>query len=217
MGEDLTRIAFVVLGFLLGLLGSFGQERFRRALDRQEFKTAIVSELYDLRLRLAFVAFHVRRVQLNVDHAFLRWLKPLCVPRGADHHDTAMVSRLIDQLLLADEQEVRALIQRFNNAQPPDQSGSFKKCYAPVLASKIGTLGSLPAALQALLVDIDARLRMFNEEVDRAFHFLDLTFTATGENHLRARANIESAERMIGKQAEIICDAISKVGDLQGT
>lgn len=207
MPEDLSNLAYLVLGFLFGLLGGFLQERFRRKLDREEFHNALVDELRELALRLAFIVFHVRRVKGGVDRAFLQWLSRFC----RSPNDIRPVAALVEQLLAASDEEIRQLIGMYNAAQPSDMTSDFKKFYAPVLSSRINQLGSLPAAEQLALLNVDARLRMYHEQIDRLTYFFDLTFTATGENHARAKANCDAAEGHVGRQAELICDAIAQL------
>lgn len=215
MDEDFSRILYLVLGFLAGIGGSIIVDRNRRHLDRKEFREALINELRELRLRLALVAIHVHMRRGTLDHERLRWVASICKGhQGPSELDG--FNDLIASLPGLSEEQLKQTVVAFNAIRPPDIRSSYKHYYAPVLGARLGQLGSLPSRVQAILLDINAQLMLFNEEVDRAMHFFDMTFQSVGEENYRiAVENYGRGEVNIATCAKLIVDRISQLPDFQ--
>jgi hypothetical protein len=212
--RELQPYLMAALGFLFGMGGPIIHDRNRRRLDTQEFWQALLHELLELRLRMAFVALNVHIRHATLDLAFLKWIGKLC----ADHKgasDVTAVDELVQRLPALSDEEMTQTVAAFNARRNPNLRSSFKHYYTPVLTAKIAQLGSLPNRTQIILLEIVAQLAMFNEEVEHTMRFFDMTFeNVRAENHEIAIANYDAGSKNIARVAKAIADRISEIPEL---
>jgi hypothetical protein len=162
---------------------------------------------------MAFAAYGIRTENVTLDRAFLAWIKRIC----ADHkgaNDVTGVRDAVETLLALTDEDMARTVTAWNATKNPNKRTSFKHYYTPVLTVKIAQLGSLAHQTQIILLDIDAQLAIFNEEVDHTMRFFYMTFEATGDNHGLAIANYNEGSKNIGQIAAVIANRISELPGL---
>ena len=105
MAEDtLEKLAFLALGWLLGLLGPIIVDAIRRRRENALGRVAILNELRELASVLATAAFGARMRQGTADRRFLEWLKSDLERHATSQQLQAFIPSLRTQLSWSDEE-----------------------------------------------------------------------------------------------------------------
>lgn len=213
MNGVFSTILLVVLGWLLGILSPVIVDRIRHGREAKELRVALISELTQLRYRLAIAAYFVQMHLGTVDRQFLEWLKP--VLEGYDGPDSIedILKAVNDQLRLTDG-KIAAFVA--SQKAKPEQSITFKKYAVPLLDSRITMLSAFKVAIRDVLLAIRTHLNFLNEEVDEARFYLRHSFdTSPSQNNYAAiRDNLDSSIEHVGKRARSIVDLIGDIEKL---
>jgi hypothetical protein len=94
---------------------------------------------------------------------------------------------------------------------------SVKKYRVPYIESRLTDLGAFDEEAQALILDIQWRFSLYNEEVDEARFYFKLTYESgvSEENHRRAAQGVESTYRNLAQMARHIIERINKLSPLR--
>ena len=89
----------------------------------------------------------------------------------------------------------------------------MKKYTAPLLESKFALISSLDAPLQNRLLEIRTNLNLFNEEVEEARYYFQLTFNGSLSNQNReiATNNLKQCYLKVASSAKIVVNHISQI------
>ncbi len=207
-------VLLVFLGWLLGLLGPIVVDAIRKKHRNVEIRNAILAELHEARNRLAATLFLIETRFGAFNRQLLQWLLTVLESyRGPNPNADAIGA--LRQLLGANDAQLAALAQQ---AQAPAGGAlGVKKYSTRYLDSRLADLGGFSEKAQALLVDIRARFDLYNEEVDQARYFFQLTFQPgiTPENHALAGQSVIGGYRNLGSQARQIIERIDELNTLQ--
>lgn len=212
MQDSLTSAVLIVLGWLLGVLSPAIVDGIKRQRDAILYRKAIRRDLSDLRARLAAAAYYIEMKVGRVDRSLLEWIQRILrtVPETTDL--TASLTLISGQLTLKDEEiEKIYAVTRTNS-----QGGlSLKKYRAPLLEAHLPSFWVLEESLQTQLLDVNAGLSLFNEEVESAKFYSQLTFSdITASNHAIAVANFRSSAGNLSKMARALVDKIDAITHL---
>lgn len=206
-------VLLVFLGWLLGLLGPIVVDVIKKKHRNVEIRKAILSELHEARNRLAATLFLIETRFGTFNRQLLQWLLSVLESyRGPNPNADAIGA--LRQLSTASDAELAALAQRVQ--APAGGALGIKKYSARYLDSRLADLGGFSEKAQALLVDIRARFDLYNEEVDQARYFFQVTFQpgVTPENHALASQSVIGCYRNMGSQARQIIERIDELNKL---
>ncbi len=206
-------VLLVFLGWLLGLLGPIIVDAIKKKHRNVEIRKAILAELHEARNRLAATIFLIETRFGTFDRPLLEWLLPVLDSyRGANPSPDVIAT--IRQLLTANDAELAALARRAQ--APAGVALGVKKYSIRYLDSRLADLGGFSETAQALLVDIRARFDLYNEEVDQARYYFQLTYQpgVTPENHALAGQSVTAGYRNMRTQARQIIERIDQLSTL---
>ena len=144
----------------------------------------------------------------------LEWLLTILESYKGANPSPDVVST-IRQLLAANDDELAALASR---AQAPVGGAlGVKKYSVPYLDSRFADLGGFTEPAQVLLIDIRSRIDLYNEEVDQARYFFELTYQSgiTLENHDRASQSVANGYGNMRTLARHIIERIDQLNTLK--
>lgn len=118
-------VLYVVLGWLLGLLGPRLLEAMQKPYRRTEIKKSVFLELKDLQCKLGMVAFLVASRAGTADRSLLLWVEPILRSYQGFYADPSVGERMQSLARLSD-QELLALFK----TQQPSARGLFLKRYS---------------------------------------------------------------------------------------
>jgi len=75
--EQLEKIAYIVLGWLLGLLAPAIVERIRRAYRTADLQAAVFIELHEHQFVMALASYKLRDYTAQLTDDYLNWLAPI--------------------------------------------------------------------------------------------------------------------------------------------
>ncbi len=201
------RTAFLVVGWLLGLLSPQIVESIRRARDMKPMQASLADELHEFRFTTACTA-HVLRTHLGTaDREFLKWFK------GAteDYQGIRDARRFRDAastyLNLADDQLEAVLRLQAGNTN----DGLHMRSLDIVgLDARLPSLWMFPRRSQTELLRLLHEVSIYNGESEKADHYQKLTFQASSENHEIAKKNLRGTYVNLASVAQRIADQAAR-------
>jgi hypothetical protein len=200
--------AFVVLilGWLLGLLSPTVRDAIKKRRRENEVRIGILTELRDLRLRLASAVGSIERHYGTIDRTLLNWLIPI-LAADADSEEKSELEAYQDIAKCGDA-ELVALFQK----ERVDPGLNVKKYQVPYLDSKIGELGIFDEKTRAGILGVRAKLDAFNEDVDQVLQYQRMTFELDDpEDRSGARRNAEKFIKNLAKNGRFLSDRIGRI------
>jgi hypothetical protein len=201
------KLAFLALGWLLGLLGPIIVDSIKRQRENTLGRAAILTELTELAGILATAAYGARMKLGTVDRAFLEWLKVTLEQCSSTPKLQALVPRLRTQLSWTND-ELLVAVQHTMAAE--DGKGTMLQHYpVPLLDARVSALWSFDTALQRQLLEIRRNVALLDDVVDRSRKYFDMTFTnLEGDNYKLVAGNLTQSYELYAERAMIIVDQI---------
>lgn len=207
-------VLLVFLGALLGILGPVFTGGIQAKYRNSKIRKAIITELTEARFRLASIVYILESRFGTRDRKLLEWILPLLENYKGPNPSAKLVELLRKQLELDDHQ--LAGLAQYEKAER-DGALSVKKYRVPYIESRLADLGAFNEEAQALILDIQWRLSLYNEEIDEARFYFKLTYEpgVSEENHRRATQGVESSYRNLAQMARSIVEQINKLSPPQ--
>jgi len=206
--SDLTadKLAFLALGWLLGLLGPIIVDSIKRRRENTLGRAAILTELTELAGVLATAAYGARMKLGTADRAFLEWLKATLEQCATTPKLQAFVPRLRTQLSWTDEQ----LLAVGQHTAAEVGKGIMLQHYpVPLLDARVSALWSFDTSLQRQLLEIRRNVAILDDVVDRSRKYFDMTFTKLeGNNYELVAGNLTQSYELYAEWAMTIVDQI---------
>lgn len=206
--ETFDKLAFLFLGWLLGLLAPIIVETIKRHKENSLGRGAIKTELSSLKVKLAICFYTIEEHQGTITRESLKWvIKHL--NSVSDDADALKFSSVLETLLQTPDDQ---LSQYYLSMKAPvGKSLSLQKYGTPLLDSRVSALWSFDTTSQRTLLEIRSALDIGSEIVERAKHFSNLTFQKLENgNHTLVVENIEGCYKQYAAQAKRIIKLIDK-------
>jgi hypothetical protein len=205
VNDTISKAIFLMLGWVLGLIGASITDLLRDWRRLRLIKRAVRTELQELRVRLAGVVFQVAAHFGRVDRDLLKWLTA-----AMEGYSGALMEGLVDfrPLLAATDEQLREISGKLRAAA--GVSLIFRRYQLSFLDKHIDQLSHLDVAAQAKLLDIRTQLALLTEMVDEAQYFYRLTFqsnlTDTAKGALDK--NIDQSHELVGQRSKFLVERI---------
>ncbi|MET0334921.1 MAG: hypothetical protein ABW190_11665 [Rhizobacter sp.] len=207
MSDDaLEKLAFVVLGWLLGMLGPILVEIVKRKRESALGRTATLSELNELAGTLAIAAYGARiRLGTN-DRPFLEWLKQFLEGHALVPKLQAFIPKVHIQLSWTDDE----LAKVAKHMSADNGKGTMLQHYpVPLLDARVSALWTFDTAFQRQLLEIRRNVALLDDVVDRSRKYFDLTFTKLEEDNYRlVTENLTQTYELYAERAIVIVNQI---------
>ncbi|GAH76864.1 unnamed protein product, partial [marine sediment metagenome] len=154
-------IFFLLLGWLLGLISPLLVDEMKKYIKKKVIKTGVLTELKEIKFRLAAIVFSINSKYRMLDRELLNWLRPL-IKESEGTYEKKLLKQ-IERLVKLDDEQLKAIDEY---TKPHTLSAmSFKKYYLPFLDSKISDLSLFDIELQNKILEIRAQVNFFNENI----------------------------------------------------
>lgn len=202
-------VGAIILGWLLGLLSPVIVGAIQRHYREREIRNGIISELAELRFRMAAAVWMFEGRFGTYDRSMLSWLlSVLETYKGAT--DATQLRESVRKQVAVDDKTLQAVAE--HQKAKPGGGLNAKRYRVPYLDANIGQLGIFDEESRAAILDIRAQLELFNDEVDEARLNHRMTFEiADRENHAAVVQNVETCYKNLGQKAKQIADRIGRV------
>ena len=97
-------IALIFVGWLLGLFGTIIIDAIRKRYQKEDIRTAIISELKEIQYRLACSVYLLNRRFGTINKQLLSWTSQILKSYSGAYSDGLVLEALERQLKLSDEQ-----------------------------------------------------------------------------------------------------------------
>jgi hypothetical protein len=206
--ETFEKIAFLFLGWLLGLLAPVIVDAIKRRRENKLGRAAIKTELTSLRVKLTVACHTIEEHQGTMTRQSLNWVIKQLSAAPADT-ETSSVSAALKKLLEApDDQLNRYFLSRKSRG---GKSLTLQSYGTPLLDARVSALWSFDTGSQRALLEIRSALDIASEIVERARYFTNLTFQKLENgNHALAVENVDGCYEQYAQQARRIVELIDK-------
>lgn len=206
--ETLEKIAFLFLGWLLGLLAPVIVNAINRRREDDLGRKAIKVELTSLKVKLAIAYHTIAEHQGTMTRQSLQWIINHLSVASSDNEALA-VSATLKKLLDASDDQLHQFFLSMKSK--PGRSLTLQKYGTPLLDARVSALWSFDNDTQRTLLEIRSALDIASEIVDRARHFANLTFqNLENGNHALAVENVEDCYKQYAQQAKRIVSLIER-------
>jgi hypothetical protein len=207
--STIEKLAFLALGWLLGLLGPVIVDAIKRKRENTLGKAAILSELIELAGVLSIATYGARLRLGTADRQFLEWLKSTLEQYATTQKLQEFIPRLRTQLSWSDDQ-LRAVAHHMS---ADDGKGTVLQYYPiPLLDARVSALWSFDTSFQRQLLEIRRNFAILDDVVDRSRKFFDMTFTKLeGNNHELVAGNLTQTYEVYAERAMIIVNLIKSL------
>jgi hypothetical protein len=193
----------VVLGWLLGILGTPIVMYFSAMVDRRRFEDTLREELRELRFRLTAMVYLLRKYLGTLDKKNLDWIAAefKIYPSGPERDG---MLKLVEELGKLSDSQIKEYVLSDKNIQ---KTKAIPRVSVPYLSSRLEILGLLDGKKQRNLVNLLHYLEVINIKSDEVREWNVLSFEVSNDkNHdlasdnakLAMEAIVISAERAVG-------------------
>jgi hypothetical protein len=207
MSDDTAdKLAFLVLGWLLGVIGPVLVDAIRRRRENALGRTAILTELSEFAGILATAAYGARMHLGTVDRAFLEWFKTALEQCATTARLQEFIPRVRTQLSWTDE-ELRVVAEHM--ATDVGKGTMLQHYPVPLLDARVAALWSFDNFFQRQLLEIRRNVSILDDVVDRSRKYFDLTFSKLeGDNYQLVNENLTQTYALYAERAMTIVDLI---------
>jgi len=211
---DQEKILFILLGWVLGLASPLIVDEIRRWRERRDIRATLRTELHELQYRLALVAWQVQLRLGHLDRALFEWFWPIVLGYKGIYADQNLIAIAKSLASVPPDQLDQQIARAAETAKaPPGSALVLKKHAASFLDSRVSSFSSLESALVSRLSEIRTQLSFFNEDVDQARFYFQLTYNSglTDENRDRALHSLSLVQKGAATRCREIVDQIKKL------
>lgn len=197
-------VIYIILGWLLGLLGPTIVKKISEMKEKSNLKKIIFNDLKDLKKRLAGLSYTVYPRYGKLDKKTFEWLK---INSEIDFTEG------LEQLDKKGQTEERILSYLNSKGLQERTSIYFKKVHLFATDSHMVNFGLVDGSLMAAILEVRFHIEAFNEDIESFREHLKMTFLPgiTSENHRIVSQEIENKSLMIADKSIFIVDKINTI------
>ncbi len=208
----LEKILLLVMGAIVGILGKMAHGWWKQSLIKREVKAALKSELIEAKIFLALNALFIDQKYGTYDRSMLLWVRD----QVGDMKDLKARQELTQSLsMMAKESDKDIEKKRKKHSDDSIKERGIgvdiKKAELPYLTSQFDKISLFGEDVRRLLIDINNRIDICNQEIVNSKKYMDQTNTLTGENHQRNLVNLEDSNKHVGQIAKKIVNLIDSI------
>lgn len=204
----MKEISYIILGWLLGLLGHPIVSRIERYFKRKDLKVAIFSDLENLIVKLAAMYYSIQSILGCTDKATLKWIKSIYEKHRVDCPKSVLEA--INRLLLCVPDEE---FNKINLLKADSNTSLSLKIYAmPFIEPVLEQLSVFDSKFQADILEIRNQLDILNQEIEDTIFYHRLTFdpSCMDTNANIINNNLTNSYNNIQERCKIVVDKIDK-------
>jgi hypothetical protein len=212
----MQEVFYVVLGWLLGLLGPRIIDSIKDHYDRRKLAIAIRSEAQTLQYRVAISGFHVAQKFGEVSKEYLNWLHPKLVQYQGNEPSAAILKH-VEYLINAPDEQVQTLIEHLR----AEKNGalSLKRFSCSLVDSSLESIQRFPIEYQKRIHEFRNHLNMLNEEIANAVEYHRMTFDSSmsSDNYDIVAAELVGKYRNIQEMCKRVADRLQFIIDFEAS
>jgi hypothetical protein len=207
----MKEISYLVLGWVLGLIGPPIVDTIKSFLRKREITAALRVELEDLQYRLAISSMLLTLRYGHFDKSFLVWISPI-VEKYAGNEPNVAIRDLVKRLLTIDDEAELSQAARIFHAEE-GMGSSLKTFQAKFLESHLVEIAKLPVSIQRKIHEFRNQLDTLNQEIAKTEGYIKMTFdgSLSAENYRRVNEELTNKYRFAQDRCRLAADKISAI------
>jgi len=209
----MKELAFLVVGWLLGMAQSLLIERWQERRRRDRFVSGLHIELCRLQTTMAILFWNLKDRDGTVTRDDVEWVLSRTRRGAADDDEGAGAFRANFEKARQFTDTDFAALRKFSSHRRGGLAVSLRTYDLPLLESQLAELGGLTdVKAVSEVLNVRAQLSMYNETVMESRDYLDKTYdqSVTGENRQKVMAMIEDRYQRVIDRAKWIADSIER-------
>lgn len=204
---------YVLLGWFLGILGPGIVKKISDHYKKAALRQVIISELKDIKKRLAGIPMRVRPGYGTLDLALFKWVQKQTQNFVDFISDDGERERLAGIDLENDDQLLNIIRIWNERGRRDNPSFHFKKMETSIIDSNLINIEILDNDFLTKLLEIKFQIKTFNEEVQSVNEYLKMTFDSsmTVTNHQIIKQEIDNKNHFISEKAIYIVERINDI------
>ena len=207
-----TELLYLLLGWLLGLLGPRVIDSIKDHYSRRALATAIRTEAIGLQYRVAITSFLLAQEYGDMSKDYLTWLKPKLINYKSEvTPDPAII--LIDTLLTETEKTYNAMVAHMRAIK--GKALGLKFFSSSLVDASLESLKDFPSEYQSIIHEFRNELNVLNQEIQTAIEYHRMTFDSSlsKESYAIVSADLEKKYAVIQKMCIRVTDKLQAVMD----
>lgn len=208
--ETIENIAFVLIGWVLGLLGNHVWQSMQDRRLLEEARNVLAAELRAYRYRMAIANWDFALFFQKLDRQTIQWVLPIMKAyEGPDASEETL--KIIEKLDKASDEEVGTMN---NHTQPnPNASKSLKKHGLNFLSSRLDAIQKFSPKCQFQLLELLAQKEILDQQIDdtRTLHWMTFENGLSDENRTIIDHNLRALYRNIQSRCKQMADDIGRI------
>lgn len=210
--NELGDYIILILGWLFGILSPVLVSKIRDERESVEFKSAIMSELEEIKYRLILARWQIESKYGHPNHDFYNWAQSvLSNYKGINSGESLL--KATAKLLKLSKNELDQYTEVSKALKSSNSGLTLKKHALSIINSNIGMLSKFEPLFRGQVLEIKTRLEFMNEMIDDARFFYKLSFQnqISTNNYEIADKNMKNTYKLYSERAKDIVDLIDKM------
>jgi hypothetical protein len=208
----------LVLGWLLGILGTRIISQIEKNSRRNEITKGAISELKTTRIMVALIRYSLTQKYGILNRDLIHWLKRIVDDYHGPCLERSIITEAVDKFSQLNDDQLNQLDKhaKLSMFGKEGEASSIKKINCPFLTSKIGEISAFNVDIQTNINELLFQINIFNQEVERSLFFFDKTFDSalSPANHEVIRTNVHRALEGVMRRSRRIADQITELIDV---
>jgi hypothetical protein len=206
----MKEISYLLLGWVLGLIGPPIVDTIKRFLRKREITAALRIELEDLQYRLTISSMLLGLKYGRLDKTFLTWIQPI-VESYSGNEPNITIREVIRRLLTIDDVDVGQAAEIFRSQE--GMGSSLKLFQAKFLESQLVEIAKMRTSTQRKIHEFRNQLDTLNQEIAKTDSYMKMTFdgSLSEENFRRVNAELNSKYNFVQDRCRLAADKITAI------
>jgi hypothetical protein len=205
----------IIVGWLFGISSPLIIDKIKSYSKKRSLIKGMLSELDEVQFKLACTAYLLGERYGKFDREFLLWFKSIVSIYSGIENRKDLHSKNAEKLLKLSDQDlefsVLTIRQKYKGV-----GLSMKTHRLTFISANINEISLFNIEQQRLLLDVNARLEMINEEIEasKKYHMMTFDSNITSQNYQRITQQIDNKYFDIQKMVIDVVDKISRLKTL---
>lgn len=207
---DLSNYIFLILGWLLGLLGTYIIDHLKKRTKKKEVKKGIMNEIKRIRAILVGNAVSLTMKFGNYNKAIISLIYEN-IDDFSDEIGFEKFKELIEKYIQLDDEQLKLISTNYQNTKTTD-AVNLKSVKHPYIDANISLISLFDQKFQRFITRFIASINQFNEEIYQSRFYYEKTFDISigKENHKIIQANLLDSYNLISKKSVEIVSLINQ-------
>lgn len=206
----MENIYYLLLGWFLGLLSPKIIKLIEKPYQAREIKNGILSELNEVKLRMAMMVNTLSPHYYPLDKEMIYWLLPYIEEHERLYPNGKNMSEPLKKMVESDEKDFTNMVS-FIKQKDPEPGYRLIPYLLPFLESQIISLTIFDLSFQKDIIKTKVKISLLNELITTSRFYYDKTFeNLTDNNHIIIKNNLVNSYTTVARTSKRLVDEIDQ-------